>query len=35
MILAAKNISINGNVDFEKRDVDMLPPVLAVARVVE
>ena len=35
MILAAKNISINGNVDFEKRDVDMLPPVLAVSRIVE
>jgi len=35
MILAAKNISINGNVDFEKRDVDALPPVLALARVVE
>lgn len=35
MILAAKNITINGSVDFEKREVDMLPPVLAVARVVE
>lgn len=35
MVLAAKNITINGNVEFTKQDVDMLPPVLAVARVVE
>lgn len=35
MILAAKNITINGNVEFTKQQVDMLPPVLAAARVVE
>jgi Flp pilus assembly protein TadG len=35
MILVAKNITINGNVDFVERDVDALPPVLASAKVVE